>query len=83
MPETMPSHDVTLYGWYNGVKETIDGIIYQVKDTLNNYASVIGTDKFLEKATILPDVLIDGDIYHVTSIADGCLPWIRKHPGNW
>ena len=74
MPETMPSHDVTLYGWYNGVKETIDGIIYQVKDTLNNYASVIGTDKFLEKATILPDVLIDGDIYHVTSIADGCLP---------
>ena len=74
IPETMPAHDLTLTGSYSWSKETVDGVIYQVTDTLSNYASVIGTESMIEEATILPYVEIGGDIYEVYSIADNALP---------
>lgn len=74
VPETMPAHDVTLTGSYSWSKETIDGIIYQVTDTLSNYASVIGQEDTSEEVTILPDIEIGGDTYTVRCIADGALP---------
>ena len=74
IPETMPAHDLTLTGSYSWSKETVDGVIYQVTDTLSNYASVIGTESMIEEATILPYVEIGGDVYEVYSIADNALP---------
>ena len=74
MPETMPAHNVTITGTYSWSKETVDGVIYQVTDTLSNYASVIGTESMIAEATILPYVEIGGDIYEVYSIADNALP---------
>ena len=74
MPETMPAHDLTLTGTYNWTRETFDGVIYQVTDTLNNYASVVGTEEMSEKITILTDVMIDEYCYTVNSIEDNALP---------
>ena len=73
MPETMPAHDVTLTGTYTWSKETVDGVVYQVADTLNNYATIVGYEGTDGKAEILSDIEIGGDIYEVYSIADNAL----------
>ena len=74
MPETMPAHDVTLTGSYNWSKETLGGIVYEVADTLSNYASVIGYEGESEEAELLSEVVIGGDSYTVYSIAKDALP---------
>ena len=68
IPETMPAHDVTVTGTFSWTEETIDYLIYQVTDTLNNYASVIGYDKVDGKAEILSGVEIGGYTYTVNRI---------------
>ena len=68
IPERMPAHDVTVTGKYSWAKETIDYVIYQVTDTLNNYASVIGNEDIEGKAEILSTVEIGGDSYTVNCI---------------
>ena len=68
IPERMPAHDVTVTGKYSWAKETIDDVIYQVTDTLNNYASVIGNEDMEGKAEILSTVEIGGDTYTVNCI---------------
>ena len=68
VPETMPAKDVTLKGTYNWSKETYVDIIYQVTDTLNNFAMVIGNDNISRETKILPVVEIGGDDYSVISI---------------
>ncbi|MBR5052889.1 MAG: InlB B-repeat-containing protein [Bacteroidaceae bacterium] len=73
IPETMPAHDLTLTGTYSWAKEIVDGVIYQVTDTLNNYASVIGIEDASE-VTILSDVMIDEYCYTVNNIEDNALP---------
>ena len=73
MPETMPAHDVTLTGAYTWSKETVDGVVYQVADTLNNYATIVGYEGTDGKAEILSYIEIGGDIYEVYSIADNAL----------
>ena len=73
MPETMPAHDVTLTGAYTWSKETVDGLVYQVADTLNNYATIVGYEGTDGKAEILSDIEIGGDLYEVHSIADNAL----------
>ena len=70
IPATMPAHDVTLTGIYSWMRETFDDVIYQVADTLNNYASVVGNENEIEDAEILPCVEIGGYIYTVNSIGD-------------
>ena len=74
VPETMPAHDVTLTGTYSWSRETIEGVVYQVTDTLSNYASVVGYNEASTEATILSDVEIDGYMYEVSSIENGALP---------
>jgi hypothetical protein len=74
IPERMPAHDVTVTGTYSWAKETVDYVVYQVTDTLNNYASVIGYEKNNGEARILSDLEIDGYWYTVNDIADGALP---------
>ena len=74
MPRTMPAYDLTLSGTYSWSKEIIDGVIYQVTDTLSNYASVIGIENTNEEVTILNDVLIGEDVYTINSIVNGVLP---------
>ena len=68
IPERMPAHDVTVTGTYSWLEETIDYVIYQVTDTLNNHASVIGNEYIAGKVEILPTVEIGGDIYTVNCI---------------
>ena len=70
IPETMPAHDVTATGIYSWSEETFDYVIYQVTDTLNNYASVIGYEKTDGDAEILSYVEIGRDTYVVNSIED-------------
>ena len=72
VPETMPAHNLTLSGTYSWSKEIVDSVTYQVADTLNNYASVIGSEG--EEVTILSDVMIGNDVYTVYSIANNALP---------
>ena len=74
VPERMPAHDVTLTGSYSWSQETYDYVTYQVTDTLNNYASVVGYDEANEEVEILTAVEIGGDIYTVNSIAEGAVP---------
>ena len=74
VPETMPAHDVILTGTYSWSKETLDGIVYEVADTLSNYASVIGYEGESEEAELLSEVVIGGDSYTVYSIAKDALP---------
>ena len=70
VPETMPAHDVTLSGSYSWSKETLDGVTYQVTDTLSNYASVIGYDNISGDAEILPTIETGGDTYTVNIIVN-------------
>ena len=74
VPETMPAHDVTLTGSYTWSKEIVDDVVYQVADTLSNYASVVGYEGTGEEVTILSDVLIGEDVYAVNNIAENALP---------
>lgn len=74
MPETMPAHNVTLTGAYNWLKETVDGVIYEVADTLNNYVSIIGYEDISEEIGLLSYIEMGGDVYEVYSIADNALP---------
>ena len=74
VPETMPAYDLTLSGTYSWSKEIVDGVIYQVTDTLSNYASVVGTEDIDGEVTILSDVEIGGDFYTIISIEDNALP---------
>lgn len=68
LPETMPAHDVTVTGTFSWSKETIDDVIYQVTDTLNNFASVVGNDDISGDVNIVSSIEIEGDTYTVTSI---------------
>lgn len=68
IPETMPAHDVTVTGTYSWLEETIGNVIYQVTDTLNNYASVIGNEEIEGKTRILSSVEIGGYTYTVNRI---------------
>ncbi len=74
MPETMPANDVTVTGSFSWSTETLDGIVYEVADTLSNYASVIGYEGESEEAELLSEVVIGGDSYTVYSIAEDALP---------
>lgn len=65
--ETMPYKDVNIYGSFSLSKITTDMVIYQVVDTLNNYASVIGNDKASGAITILSAIDFDCT-YNVTVI---------------
>ena len=71
VPETMPAYDLTLTGTYSWSKEIVEGIIYQVTDTLSNYVSVIGNDNINGDAIIHPAVKIGEDTYSVNSIGAG------------
>lgn len=71
LPETMPAHDVTATGTFSWSKETIDGVIYQVTDTLSNFASVVGNDNISGEAIILSSVEVGGDTYIVDKIKKG------------
>ncbi len=73
MPETMPAHDVTLTGAYTWSKETVDGVVYQVADTLNNYATIVGYEGTGGEAELLSDIVIGGDVYEVSCIVDNVL----------
>ena len=70
VPETMPARDLTLNATYTWSKERVDGVIYQVTDTLNNYASVVGNESFSGEATILPTIEIGGYVYAINTIGD-------------
>jgi len=70
VPETMPAHDVTLRGSFSRMKKTAEGIVYQVADTLNNYASVVGHEDISETVDILPSLEIGGYTYTINSIGD-------------
>ena len=74
MPETMPAHDVTLTGAYTWSKETVDGVTYQVADTLSNYATIVGYEGESGETTLLSEIEIDGDIYTVYGITNDALP---------
>ena len=74
IPATMPAYDLTFSGTYNWSRETVDGVIYQVADTLSNYASIVGYVGTNGEAELLSDIEIGGDVYEVYSIANNALP---------
>ena len=68
VPQTMPAYNVTLTGTYNWSKMTQNKVIYQVTDTLNNFASVVGNNNITGMAEILSAIEIGGDNYEVNKI---------------
>lgn len=70
LPETMPAHDVTLSGTYSWSKKIQNNVIYQVTDTLNDYASVISYDEVIGDVVILSFIEIGGYNYTVNSIGN-------------
>jgi hypothetical protein len=69
IPEKMPAKDVTVTGSFSWSKITNNKIIYQVTDTINNCAAVIGNEEASGRVTIASDLEFDYN-YKVTSIAD-------------
>ena len=69
IPATMPGKDVDVKGSFGWSKITKDKVVYQVRDTLNNYSAVIGNDNASGMITIAPDIDFDYS-YKVTSIVD-------------
>ena len=69
MPETMPAYDLTLNGTYGWSRETVEGVIYQVADTIDNYVSAIGYDDISGETVILSTIEIGGDAYKVNDIS--------------
>ena len=74
IPATMPAYDLTFSGTYSWSRETVDGVIYQVADTLSNYASIVGYVGTNGETELLSDIEIGGDVYEVYSIANNALP---------
>ncbi len=68
LPETMPAHNVTSTGTYSWQKKTLNNVIYQVTDTLNNYVSVVGNDGAYGDVEILSSIEIEGYNYSVKNI---------------
>ena len=68
IPEKMPAKDVTVTGTFSWSKMINNIIIYQVSDTINNYAAVIGNQDASGGVTIASDIEYDYN-YKVTSIA--------------
>ena len=75
IPETMPANDLTITGSFSWSREVVDGVIYQVADTLSNYASIVGYEGESGEATLLSDIEIGGDIYTIQSIVENALPY--------
>ena len=69
IPEKMPANDVTVIGTFGWSKISNNKIIYQVTDTINNCAAVIGNEDMSGGVTIASDVEFDYN-YKVTSIAN-------------
>ena len=69
IPEKMPAKDVTVTGTFSWSNIINGKIIYQVTDTINNYAAVIGNKGASGGLTIASDVEFDYN-YKVTTIAD-------------
>ena len=69
IPEKMPAEDVTVTGIFSWSKITNNKVIYQVTDTINNYAAVIGNEDASGGVTISSDVEFDYN-YKVNSIAN-------------
>ena len=68
IPATMPAHDLTITSTFSWSKKTVDNIIYQVADTLNNYVFVIGNDNISGSAEVLSSIDFGGDTYAVNTI---------------
>ena len=68
VPETMPACNLTLSGTYSWMKETVEGVTYQVADTINNYVSAIGNDNLSGEVEILSTIEIGGYVYTVNNI---------------
>ena len=68
IPEKMPANDIEVVGTYSWTQKTIDDIIYQVTDTINNYCKVIGNYNASGVAAINSSVDFDYS-YSVNSIA--------------
>lgn len=69
LPEKMPAKDVEVTGFFSWSTISIDEVIYQVSDTINNYAAVIGNNEASGGVAIVSDIEFDYN-YKVTSIAD-------------
>ncbi len=74
VPEAMPAYDLTLSGTYNWSEVIVDSVIYQVTDTLYNYASIVGTEAMSGDVAVLSDIEIGEYFYSVNDIAENALP---------
>ena len=69
IPETMPAKDVTVTGSFSWSKNTVDNVIYEVSDTINNYCKAIGNESASGAIKIAEAVDFDFS-YNVTTITD-------------
>ena len=75
IPEKMPGKDVDVKGTFSWSKSTIDNVIYEVSDTINNYCKAIGNESASGAIKIAEAVDFDFS-YNVTTITgntfNGC-----------
>lgn len=69
IPAKMPSEDVVVNGSFRWSKSTIDKVIYEVSDTINNYCKAIGNESASGAIKIAEAIDFDYS-YKVTSITD-------------
>lgn len=67
IPERMPGKDIDVTGTFTWSKDIIDNVIYEVCDTLNYYANVIGNKQASGEVKILSSISFDYN-YKVTAI---------------
>ena len=69
VPEKMPGKDVDVKGTFSWAKNTVDNVIYEVSDTINNYCKAIGNESASGAIKIAEAVDFDFS-YNVTTITD-------------
>lgn len=75
IPETMPAKDIEVTGTFNWSTANIDNIIYEVKDTVNNYAYVKDGKELSGEVKVQSSVEFGGVKYTVNEVAKDAFYW--------
>lgn len=75
IPETMPAKDVEVTGKFSWSQVVKDNVVYEVRDTINNYAVVVDGRDLEGEVTIKSFVEFDGEKYTVNEVAKDAFYW--------
>lgn len=75
IPETMPAKDIEVTGKFSWSQVVKDNVVYEVRDTINNYAVVVDGKDLEGEVTIKSSVEFDGEKYTINEVAKDAFYW--------